>query len=250
MKYLLHLSVMCLLWISYGISAHAKNKVVLSTHNLCPYGCYSEDAILLDNSNFIGLAADVVKCVFNKMDVPLEIVVVPWARAQRMVKNDQADGFFAASQKSTRDEFAVMSSIIAEQKWTWYLLLENSLNPVESNFKKKAIVGGFIGSNMLKWMEESGYRIGARPLNSERLLKMLLGKRVDAILANDHVMEALLQSYGLKNRIKTFVSNDKPLGVYFSKTFLAKRPLFLAEFNRHIPSCVSPTSLNWPEIID
>ena len=107
---------MCLLSIiySYEVYADSKNKVILSTHNLCPFDCYTEDSTLVKNSNFTGLAAGVVKYVFNRMDVPLEIVVFPWARAQIMVKNAKADGFFAASQKSSREEFAVMSSIITE----------------------------------------------------------------------------------------------------------------------------------------
>ena len=76
-------------------------------------------------------------------------------------------------------------------------------------------------------MEQIGYKVAAKPLDSERLLKILLGKRVDVILANDQVMDEFLLTCNVKDRIKTFVNKDKPLGVYFSKTFLSKRPKFL-----------------------
>lgn len=232
--------MLCLVVLFYcgDIWAGPRDKVMLTTHNLCPYGCYREGSSQSDRSHFSGFAVDVVKCVFSQIDIELEIDVVPWARAQRMVKYGEADGFFAASQKSTRDEFAVMSAVIAEQNWQWYLLSDNPLNPTDLDFKQKAIVGGFIGSNMLKWMDDSGYKVSARPINSEILLKMLLAKRIDAVLANNYVMDELLLTYGVKENIKTVVSKNKPLGVYFSKQFLLTRPHFLAQFNSHVPSCV------------
>jgi len=222
-----------------GLWAESEGKVRLTTHNLCPYGCYKESAAnqQFEDSNYTGVAVDVVRCVFRKMDVSLEIIVVPWERAQRMVMHGKADGFFAASQKDSRDEFAVMSAIIADQKWQWYLLKENPLDPTRPSFKQQATVGGFLGANMLKWMEEKGYDVRARPVNTEALLKMLLSKRVDAIMANNYVMEILLKKYGATNRVKTFVSKDKPLGVYFSKNFVSERPTFLEDFNGNISSC-------------
>jgi hypothetical protein len=33
------------------------------------------------------------------------------------------------------------------------------------------------------------------------------------------------------------LQENKPLGVYFSKAFLAKSPGFLAAFNRQVPAC-------------
>lgn len=222
-----------------GLWAESEDKVHLTTHNLCPYGCYKGNASnqQFEDSNYTGVAVDVVRCVLQEMEVSLEISVVPWERAQRMVIHGKADGFFAASQNDSRDEFAVISDIIADQKWQWYLLKDNPLDPTRPSFKQQATVGGFIGANMLKWMEAEGYDVRARPVNTEGLLKMLLSKRVDAIMANNYVMETLLKKYGVTNQVKTFVNKYKPLGVYFSKTFVSERPTFLEDFNGNISSC-------------
>lgn len=217
----------------------ANNKVVLTTHNLCPYGCFEKDAPMeyVANENFKGIAIDVVRCAFDKIDVPLDVVVVPWARAQYMVKNNDADGFFAASKSDSREQFAQMSVIIASQKWQWYLLKENELNPDSLDFKSKAVVASFIGANMLNWMEEQGYNIRGRSRDTAGLLNLLLKKRVDAVLANNSVMNALIAKQNVENKIKSYLNKDKPLGVYFSKVFLAKRPKFLTKFNDAVIKC-------------
>ncbi len=223
----------------YPLSASSEDKVVLTSHNLFPYGSFSETEKIknIADDNYRGVAVDVVTCVFAEMGTPLEIKILPWKRAQLMVQSGKADGFFAASQKDQRDEFAVMSDIIAEQEWRWYLLKENSISPTDSDFKAKATVGGFLGANMLKWMEENKYNVAATPQNTEGLLDMLIAKRIDAVMANNYVMEALLAKHDLGNNIKSYLVKNKPLGVYFSKAFLKLRPGFLKEFNSFIPDC-------------
>lgn len=233
-------TLICLILIVGGTCFAASNeKVILTTHNLYPYGSYpagSEGKIIADDT-FKGVAVDRVRCVFGKMNIPLEIQVVPWKRAQLLFQRGLADGFFAASQKDTRDEYGVKSSVIADQKWNWYLLKENPLSPLDPSFKEKATVGGFLGANMLEWMKEYNYNVTTTPNDTEGLLKMLLARRVDAVMANDHVMQALLEKYAAEDRVKIYLNIDKPLYVYFSKEFSKSRPSFMDKFNRLIPEC-------------
>jgi polar amino acid transport system substrate-binding protein len=219
--------------------ALSEEKVILSTHNLYPYGSYppGEKEMVVADETFKGVAVDRVRCVFKKMDTPLEIQVVPWRRAQFLVKSGNADGFFAASQNDSRDEFAVKTTIIADQKWNWYILKENPLSPRDQDFKEKASVGGFVGANMLKWMQEQNYNVTATPNDTEGLLKLLLARRVDAVMANNYVMKALLQNYAVEDQVKIYLNLDKPLFVYFSKDFLKSRPMFIEQFNNLIPEC-------------
>jgi len=221
------------------VFAIPQKPVILTTHNLPPYGSYPEGAPTKEwaDSTFSGHAIDVVRCVFDSLHTPLSIHVVPWKRAQKLVKTNKADGFFAASQKDSRDSFATMSAIIADQYWNWYLLKDNPLVPSHSIFKKEATVGGFLGANMLKWMESNGYNVQVRTRDTKGLLKVLLARRVDAVMANNLVMQELLKKENTKHKIKSYVNKHKPLGVYFSNTFLKKNPNFLETFNRYVPFC-------------
>ncbi|WP_415884845.1 hypothetical protein ACMXYO_09190 [Neptuniibacter sp. QD37_6] len=67
-----------------------------------------------------------------------------------MARHKAVDGFFAASHNKDRDRHAVMSEIIAEQKWTWYLLKNNTLDPSADDFKQRGVVTSFLGANMQK----------------------------------------------------------------------------------------------------
>ena len=219
--------------------ALSEEKVILTTHNLYPYGSYppGEKEKVVADETFEGVAVDRVRCILKKMDTLLEVQVVPWRRAQLLVKRGDADGFFAASQNDSRDEFAVKTKAIADQKWNWYLLKDNPLSPQDQSFKGKASVGGFVGANMLKWMQEQNYNVTAIPKNTEGLLKLLLARRVDAVMANNYVMQAHLQNYEVEDQVKIYLNIDKPLFVYFSKEFLKSRPIFIEEFNHLIPEC-------------
>lgn len=225
--------------LSLPLPSSANEKIILTTHNLCPYGCYPEHTAD-DNytqDNFTGIAVDVVKCALNTMDISLELIVLPWPRAQMYVKENIADGFFAASQNKERDQYATMSAIIAAQQWRWYVLKESHLIPTSDQFQQEAQIGAFIGSNMLKWLEENNYHVIARTLNSERLIQMLLKKRVDAILINNYVADELIAKHGLQNKLVSYLNKNKPLGVYFSNKFLANHKDFLASFNQSLAQC-------------
>ncbi|NRA22713.1 MAG: transporter substrate-binding domain-containing protein [Oceanospirillaceae bacterium] len=216
-------------------------KVRLATHNLCPYGCYQDKdtSASMPKLRFSGIAVDVVQCSLKKMSVQLEISVLPWKRAEKAASVGAVDGFFAASKNAVRDKFGTMSAIIAEQKWQWFLLNENPLDPQQLSFKHNATVSGFIGSNMLFWLKTNNYQVAATAIDTKILLKLLLRKRVDAVLANNYVMQGLLTEHNLVAKVKIYTLKNKPLAVYFGKSFLSKHPSFLTEFNANVNRCRS-----------
>lgn len=219
------LSLLCFLLA--GVPGHAE-EITLTTHNLCPYGCY--DA----NGNFDGHAVRVVRYALKKMGVGLNLVVVPWKRAQNMVYFGEADGFFAASNNAERDKRGVMSATIAEQTWTWYLLKDNPLDPGLPNFKKKARVTSFVGANMLTWLKENSYNVVSPPPTTDCLADMLLAGRFDAMLGNDQVMKAIMQDQCSQELIRSHKLMEKPLGVVFSNQFVADHPGFVEKFNQAV----------------
>lgn len=74
------------------------DKIVLATHNLSPYGSYPQQGLIkkIASNDFSGIAVDRIKCAFLKMNQPLQVLVVPWARAQYLAEKEAVDGFFAA----------------------------------------------------------------------------------------------------------------------------------------------------------
>jgi polar amino acid transport system substrate-binding protein len=147
------------------------------------------------------------------------------------------DGFFAASRNPERDSFGVMSASIADQKWQWFLLKNNKIDPSQPDFKDKATVAGFIGSNMLYWLKQNGFNIASKTVNTEGLFNMLMRGRVDAVIANNYVMGQILTLNEAVERVKIVTIKSKPLGVYFSNFYIDENPLFIEKFNHNIAVC-------------
>lgn len=206
--------------------------VSLTTHDLPPYSVPAEGRAPS------GIAVQTVQCAAHALTIPVNIEFFPWKRAQVMVQNNSADGFFAASQSDQRDAYAVLSATIAPQEWRWYLLKTSGMDPRSESFKHTARTSSFHGANMRDWLIQNGYTANDSPSQNSNLLTMLLKGRVDAILANGLVMEHLLAQTGNADALKSFLALEKPLGIYFSKTFLAKQPPdYLARWNQAIAVC-------------
>ena len=221
------LSLCCLL---LGSAQAAPLRLV--THDLPPY------SFAKSNGSAEGVAVRPVQCALDRMGLPYNISFVPWKRAQIMVRTGEADAFFAASKSPERDRYATMSAMVAPQEWRWFLLRDNPSDPRSAEFRSRSTVGSFIGANMLDWLKANGYRVEATPATNLQLLRMLLGKRVDAILANHLVMADLLQENDATQKVRSELQENKPLGVYFSHSFLASQPQdFMARFNAALTAC-------------
>lgn len=218
--------------------------ITLATHNLAPYGSYAEGAIMstVANEEFTGIAVDRVRCSFAKMGIDLNILVVPWARAQRLAESAEVDGFFAGSQNNYRDTYAVKTNIIAQQKWKWYWLKSNSvdLSSLKSDtLENPPRIGAFLGSNMSRWLEDNGYSIFSRPNTTEQLAQLLIKKRIDVFIANNLVAEEIFEQMGAADQISSAVVKDKPLYLYMVKRNLKDHPNFVEDFNRELANCYS-----------
>lgn len=238
------MTIICFFKPAWGAPA---TKVILTTHNLPHYGAFPSHSQIksLADESFKGEAIATMRCVFNQLtDYEMEVLVVPWKRAQHLVRRGYADGFFAASQNPERDSYAQISQTIAAQEWRWYFLKDSELSPQDKGFKAKANVGSFIGANMLTWLEKNNYKIAVKSIKTQDLLHALKIGRLDAILANNKVIDSLLAQSNMKLEIKSVLHSNRPLGAYFSNYFLQQHPNFLALFNNGVTLCRSGQSTN------
>lgn len=207
----------------------AQNKIVLNTHDQAPLSYPDEKGELT------GTAVLPVLYALNRMGWQHEFSVLPWIRAQQLVQQGRADGFFAASSNAERDTYAVRSAPIAYQVSNWYLLKENPLNPDSPEFKARARVGSYQGANMLKWLKDNAYNVTGEPPEPDKLFLMLISARFDACLANDYNYANFIRRNPVfQGSFRSVMHQSTALHVYFSKSFLEKHPGFLAEFNRHV----------------
>lgn len=211
----------------------ADDRMLLTTQEWPPYQTQAGGAPA-------GIAVDAVRCIFDRLGISVEIVFLPWQRAQDDVRNGNAAGFFAASRSAERDQFATLSAPIAPQVWTWFYRRDGTITPDQAGFKAAARVTATLGSNMATWLRDSGFRVQDEPRTTEQLLQMLERGYVDAVLANNVAFEQSLEEAGLS--AGTFLARperDQPLGVYFANRFLDAHPGFLERFDAEVPACAA-----------
>ena len=189
------------------------STVVLATHNLPPYGSYPEGSEIrkVAGESFTGHAVDRIRCAFKAMKQPLQILVVPWKQAQYLAESGQIDGFFVGSQNKYRDAYAQMSDIIAEQKWQWYWLKSNPIKVNDETLKRQLLIGAFQGANMARWVENQSYPIYSRPRTTEDLLLQLKDNQVDVMIANNLVMNELLEKWSMQAEVETQIAKNKTI---------------------------------------
>ena len=205
----------------------------LTTQQQAPYNVEAADG------QQSGIALNVVRCALERMQRPYSITFYPWLRAQNMVRDQLADGFFPAVRNRDRDLYAELSSPFAPQQWRWYFKADRVLAPHSPEFQREATVGAYHGSSMLNWLKEKGYTVLAAPQTHEQLLRMLLSDKVQAILASDQAINEAIQAVEAEHRVASVLERDNPMGVYFDKQFLARQDAqFLTRFNSATAACL------------
>lgn len=210
----------------------AVDAIRIATHDQAPYGTY------LPDKSFDGVAVRVMRCVLQKMGQPFTIEVYPWERAQVLAQRGEVQGFFPATIKKERLEWAEPSKVIADQKWIWYLPVNSTLDPTSPGFKATAKVGAHFGSNRLKMLESENYNVVLKPQTDELLLLAFKLGRADAILGGDLAISAAMKEHSIDPKsFRTVLAQDNPLFAYFGKQFLQSEPGFLARFDSFVAGC-------------
>ncbi len=182
-----------------------------------------------------------VRCAMEKINMPYEIVKVPWARAQRDTKEGLFDGFFMASRNSKRDAYAIWSKPFVTIKWLYVIRKDAEVSPDQLSHLQFA---ANLGSARLAWLKEQ-YKQGK--LNKEvyavdtndQVMRMLTNRRIDVALMNNFDLDKSIKSLSIDPlKLKTFVAQEKPTALYFSRAFLKANPGFLDDFNAYLASCL------------
>ncbi|MDO6524584.1 transporter substrate-binding domain-containing protein [Motilimonas sp. 1_MG-2023] len=231
-KTILHMSGLTLI-LSLPTTAWAAtgpSRLMLTTQDWPPYQVYQDGEMR-------GTALNKVKCALGKLGQPYQLTMTSWQKAQLAVQSAKQDGFFVAAQTQERDEYATLSTPIAQQRISWYFA--TGVKPLPSSLIKLDLrVSAKFGSN--KWFElkRGGYNVVKKPRDAKTLLKLLKNREIDAILEDELVFKHTLKDAGLKaDYFQSELVETLSMGVYFSNHFIKQYPDFLGHFNAAVSSC-------------
>lgn len=62
-----------------------------------------------ESGSLKGVAVEIIQEVFSRMNQPINISVLPWARAIKQIQSNQADGIFTIYKTEDREKFVDFS---------------------------------------------------------------------------------------------------------------------------------------------
>jgi len=180
-----------------------------------------------------GLGVDAVSKIMKEINTPYSMTISNYGRAVQEVKSGKADGFFLATKNAERDAIAVLSDTVMLNRWCWFLPAGSTFDPKSPSFKEKAKIGTQLNSNTHKWLTDKGYKVIGTPAHAEQLPNLLLkANNVDAVFLAEAVFTDAAQKSGFSDeKYKVVLQEEKPFGIYISKTYLANNPGFMEKLN-------------------
>lgn len=184
-----------------------------------------------------GTTVSALQCIFRKIGWQNNIRVVPENRAIHALESNQVDGIFAVGESPQLNAYAAATAPIALEKWYFF-----ARQPIADFHQVR--LSAIAGSNQARWLRRHNYPVLIEATSTEQMLALLDRKRVDAIVADAHVMATFLHQRGahpvdpVAQFHATFI-RFAPLRLYVNQRFTAGHPGFLERFNHHLAGCVS-----------
>ncbi|XQW83640.1 substrate-binding periplasmic protein [Thalassotalea piscium] len=193
--------------------------------------CFSGELIQLavesswppySNEKGSGISNDIVKKAFASVDIDVEFIVVPYARALYMAETGKVDGVFnVTKQKSTLEKFNFGEVPILQASASFYFHQSSSMNPLSADdIPTGSSVAVIIGYEYGDTYEKNKVRFNeVRVSNQEQIIQLLQKQRVDLAIMFDEVANYTFAEMGKKpDKIKRgHINHISQIYVAFSK---------------------------------
>ncbi|MEH6650348.1 MAG: transporter substrate-binding domain-containing protein [Motiliproteus sp.] len=177
------------------------------------------------DGEIIGVAAELVRAVFNELGVQIEIEMLPWARSLQYLQSGQADGVFTIFKNPHRQTFLLYpDEPLIEQTISLYTFRDKPINfsgklsdlaPYRMGLTRAVSYGKRFDAAI----EETLTNLTV--VNDEEAKFMLLAKgRVDVVVSSVGIADFYIDKLQLANRISRVPTEIQrvPSYVAFAKT--------------------------------
>ena len=225
------------LFMASGAALADGSKLKLATWNWPPY------LQAISHQELSGPAIDRLRCTLAKIRQPYQLVFTDRKNAHRQAQSEKQDGFFPVTPATARGLDGRISDPIIIQHWMLYSFRDTGKAFFStSDYKENFSIGATFGTDEWFWLKKNGYRVTKQPRESDRLIELLLDRKVEAILLPKELMNQEFEQRNLSEEsFSTIELHSQSLGIYFSNRFLDVRPGFFNRFNQALKTCMPPT---------
>ncbi len=225
------------LLIPLGAVSAEEQKLKLATWNWPPY------LQAISHRELTGPAIDRLRCTLGRIQQPYQVVFTNRKNAYQQVLKRNQNGFFPVTPATVNGLDGKISNPIIIQRWMLYSFGDTGKAFFSTrDYKENFSIGATFGTDEWFWLKKNGYRVTKQPKGSDRLIELLLDRKVEAILLPSELMN---QEFVLRNlsaeSFSTIELHSQNFGVYFSDQFLSAKPGFLNRFNQALNTCMPPS---------
>lgn len=177
-----------------------------------------------------------VQCIMQQLQLPYQLLAMPWRRAKQEVKQKRIDGYYTAMANNDMDDTALLSTPLFLENWYWFWHQRHA-GPDSGG---KIRYGVVLGSHQADWLDAKGIKPELEVNDIGQLIQLLQIGRIDSFIADledfDQARARLkLPAEQFQQRFLRYAA----LGVYFSEQRLQQHPGFIRRFNAAAHLCAT-----------
>lgn len=183
--------IFSIIFASISVTSYSASKVTLAVENSWPP--YSD-------SQGNGLSKNIIKKAYQAVNIDVDFIVVPYARALHMVKIGSVDGAFnVTKQANTERVFSFGEEPLLQAKASFYYH-KNSMLDFSSakNIPDNTIIALILGYEYGDTFQKNKHRFQEiRVATQEQVINLIQKKRVDMAIMFDEVAKDTMTNIGL-----------------------------------------------------
>lgn len=177
-----------------------KTVIHLVTEDYPPYG-------FVEDGKLTGIAVDLVEVLFERIDQPIEVTLLPWTRALKMTELGEADGIFTTFYSDERAQYLdyVKEPLAYEAQYIYHLAttdmtFRDSITGL-SGYRIGIVQDYYLGEAFEKAKSEGVLQVEENT-DIETNIQKLLDKKIDIMIDHRNSTLFRLKKLGLTEKIK------------------------------------------------
>lgn len=185
------------LFLSLTSAAHASEPLVLLTENFPPYNMSSDGKSFARDSEIQGIAADLVREMFRRADVPYSMTLrFPWTRVYQQAKDTPNHGVFVLARQPDREQLFKWVGPLGPDDWVLLAPATSQIKLDSLEQAKGLRIGAYKGDAIAESLQKQGLK-PVLVLRDQDNAKKLASGEIDLWATGDPAGRYLARQIGM-----------------------------------------------------
>lgn len=201
---------LCVLLLALPLQAALARPLILNTEDAAPYN-------MLVNGQVVGIGADKVRLLMERIKQPYKIELLPWRRAYEDALRSAQTCVFSTTRTSERESLFKWVGPIAFNEWVLFGRTDGGVKLQQLEDAKPYLIGAYNGDVREQFLRGRGFKVETVVADSLNPRKLMLG-RIDLWVSGRYDGSILIDQGGWSGQISPLLTFHR------SELYLACNP--------------------------